>query len=272
MQMICRPEINNESSLPIYATGVGINDLQLPCSSSAERLFIVSEGSAAITLDGQKHALPKGSVCLLGENVSAMPEPKNSSTRISWITFAGSAASCPGLFTEKDSVVFRSSDPVGVNTAFLAIYNTLSADPMYGGFTASALLYQLIIRLNRDAGNIVSLENINPAISNILLYINENYTEKITLEKLCEISGGLSEQYICRLFKENTGMRPVEYILKKRISAARSYLENTDIPINDIAALTGFHNTSYFYRNFKKFTGMSPLLCRQNAYIKAAGR
>ena len=139
---------------------------------------------------------------------------------------------------------------------------------MYGGYTASALFYQLLIRLNRDADNIIGMENMNPAVSEMLLYINENYTEKITLEQLCSISGGLSEQYICRLFKENTGMRPMEYVLKKRISAARSYLENTDMPITDIALLTGFHNTSYFYRNFKKFTGMSPLLCRQNAYGK----
>ena len=107
MQMICHPEINNESSLPIYVTGVGINNLQLPCSSSSERLFIVSEGTAAITVEGQKHALPKGSICRLGKTVSAMPEPKNASARFSWITFAGSAAVCPGLFTEKAFAVFR---------------------------------------------------------------------------------------------------------------------------------------------------------------------
>ncbi|MBR3997347.1 MAG: helix-turn-helix transcriptional regulator, partial [Clostridia bacterium] len=139
-----------------------------------------------------------------------------------------------------------------------------------GGFTASALLYQLLIRLNRDEANIAGgREKVNHTISDVLSYISENYTATITLENLCEAAGGLSEQYLCRLFKQSTGMRPMEYILKKRISAARSYLENTDMPISEIAVLTGFHNTSYFYRNFKKFTGMSPLVCRQNAYGKA---
>ena len=38
-----------------------------------------------------------------------------------------------------------------------------------------------------------------------------------------------------------------------------------DLSINDIAVRCGFNNTSYFYRNFKKFTGTSPLTYRQNA-------
>ena len=102
-------------------------------------------------------------------------------------------------------------------------------------------------------------------INRIIDFINEHYSEEISLDMLCEAAGGLSEQYLCRLFKHNIGMRPVEYILKKRIGIARSYLEKTDLPINDIAQLTGFNNTSYFYRNFKKFTGTSPLSYRQTA-------
>ena len=55
----------------------------------------------------------------------------------------------------------------------------------------------------------------------------------------------------------------MEYMLCRRVSAARVYLETTDLPISDVAARSGFHNTSYFYRSFRKFVGMSPLAYRQ---------
>jgi len=99
----------------------------------------------------------------------------------------------------------------------------------------------------------------------VLSYIDENYSNEITLEHLCTAAGGLSEQYLCRLFKSTVGQRPIEYILRKRIDIARAYLDKTDLAISDIAEKCGFHNTSYFYRNFKKFTGTSPLTYRQNS-------
>ena len=150
--------------------------------------------------------------------------------------------------------------------AFRDIYNAITLDPTYGNMKASGELYRFLIEYNRQISEIPDVtEKSNRIINRIVDFINEHYSEDITLEKLCEAAGGLSEQYLCRLFKQNVGMRPIEYILKKRIGIARSYLEKTDLPINDIAQMTGFNNTSYFYRNFKKFTGTSPLNYRQTA-------
>ena len=269
MQLIYHPELKKETALPIYVTGVGVSDVQFSCLSGGERLFVVAEGCVRINISGEVHSLDKGSVCWLGAENRAVPEMSTTASRIHWVTFASSSPMPEVLFASSDHAVFRASDFTAAAAMFRSIYDALSLDAAYGGFTASAYLYQLIIRLNRDASAIPDgIGKMNPAIAAALDFISENYTGNITLEMLCEAAGGFSEQYLCRLFKQSTGMRPMEYILKKRISAARSYLENTDMPISEVAEITGFNNTSYFYRNFKKFTGMSPLVCRQNAFAK----
>jgi len=269
MRLICYPEIKTESSLHLYVTGVGVSDTEPSCFRGSQRLFIIAEGCAKVTIGDKVYELDKGSVCWLGNNDSCVPEMSTVYTRIHWVTFAAPVPLPDVLFTSAEYAVFRASDFSAAATLFRGIYDALAVDQMYGGFTASALLYQLIIRLNRDAAAIPEAgEKINPAIAAALDYISVNYTKQISLEILCDAAGGLSEQYLCRLFKQTTGMRPMEYILKKRIASARLYLENTDMPIPEIVQITGFNNTSYFYRNFKKFTGMSPLACRQNTFLK----
>ncbi len=58
----------------------------------------------------------------------------------------------------------------------------------------------------------------------------------------------------------------------KRIDAARQLLRETDVKVIDIAFHVGFDNLTYFYRNFKKNTGYSPIeykrLCRDNPFGK----
>lgn len=129
---------------------------------------------------------------------------------------------------------------------------------------ASVLLYGILAELDGELrGTLTRRTNGNAALDRILAYLDDHYTDDITLGQLCAAAGGLSEQYLCRLFKQSVGMRPMEYMLSRRISAARVYLETTDFSIADVAARSGFRNTSYFYRSFRKFVGMSPLAYRQ---------
>jgi AraC-like DNA-binding protein len=144
------------------------------------------------------------------------------------------------------------------------IYDAVTLDALGGESRASAELYGLLVLLNAvlNGGGRRTVQQ-NPAMEAIIAYIDENYTNDITLDQLCRAAGGLSEQYLCRLFKQSTGMRPMEYMLRRRISAARTYLERSDMTIAEVAIASGFRNTSYFYRSFRKLTGKSPLVYRQ---------
>lgn len=68
----------------------------------------------------------------------------------------------------------------------------------------------------------------------------------------------VSECYFRRLFKEFSGMTPVEYITHNKIKKAKNYLKYENIPIGKIALLLGFSDASYFTKQFKSATGITP--------------
>jgi AraC-like DNA-binding protein len=61
-----------------------------------------------------------------------------------------------------------------------------------------------------------------------------------------------------RQFKTYFGISPYEYLMRKRIEAARLMLRHSDLLIKEIAARLQFSDQYYFSNYFKKKTGMSP--------------
>ena len=90
-------------------------------------------------------------------------------------------------------------------------------------------------------------------------YIGENYSQKITLEGLAKMVY-LSPAYLSRVFKQETGMNFNEYLNRVRINRVKELLKTTDMKLAEIAALTGFSDEFYLSRQFKKATGVSPVL------------
>jgi len=101
-------------------------------------------------------------------------------------------------------------------------------------------------------------------ISKLLLYIAEHVKESITVEELSK-SAGYNVQYFVRLFKRNIGCSPYQYIINYRLNEARKLLK-TDMPITQIAKMTGYSDIKSFSRSFKKKFGLSPSMFK-NVYI-----
>ncbi len=105
--------------------------------------------------------------------------------------------------------------------------------------------------------------NVNTkAIELALNYIDENYMNKLTLEKLSQ-EVFLSPIYFRQLFYDIVGVSPYEYILDKRIEQAKHSLTVTNMSIADISLQSGFSEQSYFGKVFKEKTGRSPLAYRK---------
>ena len=95
------------------------------------------------------------------------------------------------------------------------------------------------------------------ACARILEYIENNYTDTITLEQLAHISG-MSKNGIIAMFKRLYGATPMKYINNLRLNKARELLKNTDLPISQLAYQCGFTDSNYFARVFKEQQGVSP--------------
>jgi AraC-like DNA-binding protein len=123
-------------------------------------------------------------------------------------------------------------------------------------------LKELIIRLlqsqhlqqvNGEAG-----ANSNQSRLHYLLhYIHENITEKILINTLCR-KAYLSRNAFFKLFREQFGVTPLEYINNERIKMAKQLLSGTRHNITEISRQCGFTDVNYFVRLFKKTEGITP--------------
>jgi len=96
-----------------------------------------------------------------------------------------------------------------------------------------------------------------PAIRIVKRYIREHYQEDISLPVLAELVN-ISPVYLSRLFKKEEGINFVDYLNQYRIEAAKKLLQDIRYNIIEVAHLSGFHNTKYFSKIFKKAVGITP--------------
>jgi len=88
-------------------------------------------------------------------------------------------------------------------------------------------------------------------------YVDEHFTEKISLDDIAAHSG-YTKPYMCRLFKQACGITILEYINRQRIREACKYLSYSDLPTDEIYVRCGFADLGTFMRNFKKLVGIPP--------------
>lgn len=95
-------------------------------------------------------------------------------------------------------------------------------------------------------------------------YVDTHYMEDISRESLEHILY-FDPDYASRLFKKETGISFMNYVIQKRLEMARQLLETTRLPISAISSKVGYDNYSYFTRLFRKETGKTPAEYRMAA-------
>jgi two-component system response regulator YesN len=96
-------------------------------------------------------------------------------------------------------------------------------------------------------------------------FVEQNIDKVINLTDMADYLG-LSSVYFSHLFKKTTGENFTDYVIARKITAAKAYLTEKKEKIGDIAVLTGFSNAKYFSRIFKRLEGVTP-----NEYRKLHG-
>lgn len=87
--------------------------------------------------------------------------------------------------------------------------------------------------------------------------IHRQYAEKITVDELAQ-TAHLSRSSFIRKFREVCRMPPAEYLLNRRLEAARHLLRSTGLSAAEIAVRTGFYDASHFTRTFRSAQGCTP--------------
>ncbi|MDO4521798.1 MAG: AraC family transcriptional regulator [Eubacteriales bacterium] len=97
----------------------------------------------------------------------------------------------------------------------------------------------------------------NEKFLNVCNYINEHFSEDLTLEQIASLSG-FSKYHFSRLFSQYMNISFYKYLNQKRIDYAKTLLISQDYPILDVALASGFSCHTAFLRMFKLQTGYTP--------------
>ncbi len=104
--------------------------------------------------------------------------------------------------------------------------------------------------------NFESYDKVN-IVNEIMAYMNENYMNDISLEKISK-NMYLSPVYISKIFKEEIGESPINYLIQVRLAKALELLEEGGLTVKAVAKSVGYDDAYHFSKIFKKYYGKPP--------------
>lgn len=94
-------------------------------------------------------------------------------------------------------------------------------------------------------------------VQNAIVEISNHFAEKHTLEDLAKLCN-MSKFHFCRIFKQETGMTAMQYLMHHRIKNAEIMLIHTNYKISEVAQNCGIDDVAHFSKVFKKYCKLSP--------------
>lgn len=259
------PDVSGIQYLPVFLAGVGGTEHQ-PRVVREEGLFWnqilrCGKGEGVIYIDGAPIALHENDFILIPANYPheyyAVSEP----WEVNWIVFGGDA--CPKLLRDLNldkPTVLSVTDNTIPKGLFTNIYVSVKSDLVFGHQIASGYVYDLILWFKQT----IMLSEMNKLrknsqqiLSMAIRYIEDNVQRDITLREIAEHIG-ISQQHMCRIFREHMNVHSTEYITRIRLNMAMEMILNTNLSMAEIAQHCGFRSASYFSTVFGKYENMTP--------------
>lgn len=99
-------------------------------------------------------------------------------------------------------------------------------------------------------------------------FIDAHLSRPLTLEEIAR-SVGLTRMYFAAQFRRATGVRPQEFVQRRRVELAQEILRREQCSVLDVAMHCGFRSQAHFTTVFKRFVGRPPLVWRNSAGASA---
>ncbi|MCI2417917.1 GlxA family transcriptional regulator [Saccharopolyspora sp. K220] len=146
----------------------------------------------------------------------------------------------------------------------------------HGAALARRVAQQLVVFMARPGGQsqfsarLSSREAKHPAVRQVMDVVGADPGTHHSLDVLAR-RAGLSARHLSRLFREETGMTPGQYVESLRMEAARALLEAGNDPVEIVAAESGFGSSETMRRVFQQSLGVAPTAYRARFRTTAAG-
>lgn len=215
-------------------------------------LMVCTNGMVNLNLLGNIHTLQQNTFIVIEPETMTSYSFNTAPINYYWVHFTGSeAGKILKKFRIEPNTVHTSKITKSITDCFANLFKEfLIKDDMFDT-VASSILIQIFSYVSRENASHAA------SLSKSVEYISNNYNKNITLKELADAEN-LSVSWFRTVFKQHTGMSPMDYIIMKRIDVACYYLKYTTMSIEAVSAAVGYTNPFYFSKLFKSKLGLSP--------------
>lgn len=218
----------------------------------------ILDGSFTYINDGKHITAHKGDTVIL-DCYKPHEYYTNDSFESIWIHIAG--ANSYELFEEierSDGNLIKCKDVQHLRKLLFRVFDGMKGDYPTTELSVSLDIYKIFTELlNPQSTKSKGESSYEDSIQTVKEYIAENLNENLTVGALAEIVN-MSSSHFSRVFKQQTGFSPYDYILISRLNRAKYLLQVTDMTVSAIAYEIGFNSESNFIYFFTDNEGISP--------------
>jgi AraC family transcriptional regulator len=150
----------------------------------------------------------------------------------------------------------------------LSLLSELENEDAFGGLYAESLATLLAVHLLRSHSSL-GLSSTRKteqepagalsgaALGRVTDYIEGNLAETLTLSEISGVAH-MSPFHFSRVFKLATGLSPHRYVIGRRVERAKDLLTNTNLPLHEVARLSGFSDQSHLAKHTRRLLGAAP--------------
>ena len=231
-------------------------------------LTYVDKGELLTTIDGVSYHLKQGDLIFYApmqfHTQSTFEKISSSYLTINFkMNFNHADLLCNKIFSLKRDSYF----------IVTKLIEELSNDNLYSNDLSLCYLKQLIIQMLRlDNSHFHSKPTThmqqtyeNELLNDILLYIDDNIYEKISVSTLCE-HFCISTSMLHSLFRKNMNNTAKNYINELKLSKSKELIRNSTHTLSEISEMLGFSSIHYFSKKFKSYFNISPTEYSKSIY------
>lgn len=271
--MLSSPVFWRDARMPfveLRSIADGRNVCYAPHSHSQWSLGAITEGSSTFCYRGEQRKVEAGSLVLINPKWVHACNPIDNQpwsymmlyVDTDWLTDLRYNAGLLDASNWQDIAIDSLSDPTWY-AAFCCMADCLldaDRELLEKQMSVVEFLTALMVEV---AESVVKLPPKTPEkIQALAIYLEQNATQEVSLERLCEYSG-YSSGYLIRAFKQYFGLTPHAYLLNYRVQCGQQALKQ-GLSIAEAAFNNGFADQPHFQRTFKKLLAATPNQYRQS--------
>ena len=266
--------ISTRQTLQINPLVVGFerckkNKLPIYSDKTCYTLHTIISGEGTVFINGKTYEVKDETVYILPPHSNAIYKPlKSNPWSYIWIEFSGDVVK-----QLLEDINFSSTNFIYKPKNFTYLKEILTSmlkedDSITPG--AEVLLIEsyifrifafLIDEYSNNKQNYISKKEIT--VSKITKYLDDHFCdEDISIKKVADIFF-FSQPYLTRLYKSQTGVTPIQYVIQLRMRKACELLNHKTFTIEQISENLGYKNQFYFSKEFKKYYTVAPTQYKQ---------